>query len=146
MSDIREPKPIQAGILTKFLDELDHETREKFMRTVSRDELWDYSASEDEFRLITGEEVETLAPTPKPATQADAEVDEELREKLDKRLEEINGAFPANRSIDGLKKLADDRVQPKKSGQSLDDLKEKANPSLKVSISIETLRDMGNKG
>jgi len=146
MSHIRKPRPVEAGVLTTFLDELPEEVREKFLRTISQDELLFFSASEDEFRLVSGEEMDTMAMFNKPGSNQEAQVDPDLREKLEERLAEIMEAFPENKSIEGLKKLANDPPGPKSPFRSTDDLREKSEPSVKITISIGALRDKANKG
>lgn len=122
---------MSQGVFTEFLHNHPEE-REDFLNALDEAELFDFCSSQEEFSVL-------LKRDPKremrkmPEHQADVKMDENeresLREAIQERFDKFMAAFPQSKTMDALK----------------DHVREKTQPSMNVSITLNMMREMSGQ-
>jgi hypothetical protein len=106
---------MSKAIFSDFLEELDKETKEKFVNALGEHELFDFCSSQEEFCVVTGRDPKREF-RKQPELADDVKYTEEgLREKIEQRFEKFQAAFPQTQSLDALKEHVKERTQPQMS-------------------------------
>ena len=113
-------------IFSDFLNELDEETREKFVCALGEHELFDFCSSQEEFSVVTGRDPKREFRGQPELADDVKHTEEGLREKIEERFEKFQSAFPQTQSLDALKEYA----------------KEKTQPQVSVNITLNMMREM----
>lgn len=133
----------EKTVLKNWLDSLPEGKRKKFLKVVGDEEIYKWSGSEDEYRAITGKQIPDRFPLVKPLSPDEIMTPDVTEQMLNERMEQIEKAFPGPVSMEELREMAEGDDHD--SDLSMEDLKKKAQPSLKISISIEQMKQMANK-
>jgi hypothetical protein len=116
-----------------FLDDLEEERRESFLKSLSDTEIMRASASEEEFRMITGHESvpeNFFEDRPLKANDVTPQFGHE-HEDFQEMFENFEKNFPPENSIDRLRQKANEFAAPA--------------PAVNVTISINELREKSHE-
>ena len=121
----------------KFVDNLDDKDRERFLSSLTEQEIVDYSGSREEFRMVIGREPEIAWPDSKPTFEEDVHSPVTNPEELRKRFNKMDIQFPQNIK----NKLSPPKEEPK---MNLSIMINMVNPKQTSPISLATIKDRSN--
>ncbi len=136
----KETTEDQRGVLSKFLDGIHPDDRHTFLKSLSEREKILFSSSEEEFRQVFERDSHEPFPKEKGEFERDVSFSGIREDRIKERFDEVMKLFPQNRSVDGLRKLAN-KEDHDSLLRSNDDLKNIVQPSLSVSITLNQIKE-----
>jgi len=137
--DNGQVNPEQSAVLTKFLDKLADEEKDKFLRTLSEEERISFTSSLEEFRQVFDREPQQRFPNEKPDFERDVKFSGVMEKRIAERFAEVMKMFPDKVSLESLRSRAFDADNPRSDSifRSTDDLREVGDaPKITLKIAI----------